>query len=131
LPFLITSYFKLLNIYQYSLPVPHYDGHICDHLWLFFVKTLGSFKSLPKYCIVTVTIVTICDSVLWRLKAVTMNTVIESFKNPSLSGYLMTVCDFVYFYTSLPYSYNLLIYVAAEQIIIKSTFDSGEVTSLH
>jgi hypothetical protein len=31
--------------------------------------------TIPKYRIVTVTIVTICDSLLWRLKAVTMRLV--------------------------------------------------------
>jgi hypothetical protein len=34
----------------------------------------------PKYHIVMVTFVTICDSVLRRLKAVTMRLVLESFK---------------------------------------------------
>jgi hypothetical protein len=55
----------------------------------------------PKYHIVTVTVVAFCDSVLWRLKAVTMRLVLESFKSPSLFGFFVTICDLVYFYTSL------------------------------
>jgi hypothetical protein len=54
---------------------------------------------------VTVTNVTICDS----LKAVTEKTIIESFKSPSLAGVFVTICDLVYFYTSLAYSKDLLI----------------------
>jgi hypothetical protein len=118
------------------------------------------------YRIVTITILTICDSVLWRLKTVTMRLVLEnfkslgiassfftfcdrqlitktvtlrrsemwsfvtnlllaksghnedgykSFKSPSLAGFFVTICDlvYVYFYTS-------------QQIIIRSTFASGE-----
>jgi hypothetical protein len=34
---------------------------------------------------------------------------IESFKSPSLAGVFVTICDFVYFYTSLAYSTDLLI----------------------
>jgi hypothetical protein len=44
-----------------------------------FIKITKLFE--PKYRIVTVTIVTIYDSVLWRLKAVTMRLVLENFKN--------------------------------------------------
>jgi hypothetical protein len=40
----------------------------------------------PKYRIVTVTIIKICDSVLWRLKAVTMGMVLESFKSLVLAS---------------------------------------------
>jgi hypothetical protein len=47
---------------------------------------------------------TICDS----LKAVTMKTVTESFKSPSLAGFFVTICDLVYFYTSLAHSKDLL-----------------------
>jgi hypothetical protein len=43
-------------------------------------------QSRPKYRIVTVTIVTICDSVLWRLKVVTMRLVLESFKSLVLAS---------------------------------------------
>jgi hypothetical protein len=59
-----------------------------------------------------------------------MKTVIESFKSPSLSGFFVTICGFVYFYTSLAYLADLLILVAAEQIIIRSTFAFGDITSL-
>jgi hypothetical protein len=48
-----------------------------------------NFKSpswIPKYHHVTVTIVTICDSVLWRLKAMTMRLVLESFKRLVLAS---------------------------------------------
>jgi hypothetical protein len=58
----------------------HCDGHKCNHLWRFW------------------------DS----LKTVTKKTVIESFKSPSLSVFV-TICDLVYFYTSLAYSTDLLI----------------------
>jgi hypothetical protein len=44
------------------------------------------FMSQPKYRIVTVTIVTICDSVLWRLKEVTMRLVLESIKSLVLAS---------------------------------------------
>jgi hypothetical protein len=60
-----------------------------------------------------------------------MQLVLESFKSLSLAGFFVTICDFVYFYTSLAYSTDLLIWVAAEEIIIRSTFASGEATSLH
>jgi hypothetical protein len=43
----------------------HCDGHKCNHLWRF------------------------CDS----HKAVTMKTVIENFKSPSLAGFFVTICD--------------------------------------
>jgi hypothetical protein len=39
------------------------------------------------------------------LKTVTKKTVIESFKSPSLAGFFVTVCDRVYFYTSLHVAY--------------------------
>jgi hypothetical protein len=58
-----------------------------------------------------------------------MKNVIETFKSHILAGFFVTICDLVYFYTSLAYSTDLLIYVAAEQIIIRSTFTSSEVTS--
>jgi hypothetical protein len=42
------------------------------------------------------------------------------------------ICELVHFDTSLAYSStDLLIWAAAEQIIIRSTFASGELTSLH
>jgi hypothetical protein len=57
----------------------HCDGHKCYHLWRF------------------------CDSI----KAVTMKTVIERFKSPSLAGFFVAICDLIYFYTSLAYSTHL------------------------
>jgi hypothetical protein len=76
------DFFYFLRRSAFILQKPSYcDGHKCDHLWRF------------------------CDS----LKAVTMKTVIESFKSPSIPGFFVTICDFVYFYTSLPYSTDFLI----------------------
>jgi hypothetical protein len=48
---------------------------------------------IPKYRNVTVTIVTICDSVLWRLKAVTMRLILESFKSQVLARSFWDFCD--------------------------------------
>jgi hypothetical protein len=56
---------------------------------------------------------------------------IKSLKSPFLAGFVVTFSDLVYFYTSLAYSTDLLIYVAVEQIIIRNTLASGEVTLLH
>jgi hypothetical protein len=52
-------------------------------IWNYFTFC---FTIIPKYRIVTVTIVTICDSVLWRIKAVTMRLVLESFKSLVLAS---------------------------------------------
>jgi hypothetical protein len=46
---------------------------------------------------------------LWLAKMVTIKTVKESFKHPFLSGFFVTLCGLVYFYTSLAYSTDLLI----------------------
>jgi hypothetical protein len=40
----------------------------------------------PKYHIVTVTIVTLCDSVWWRLKSVTMHLILKCFKSLVLAS---------------------------------------------
>jgi hypothetical protein len=58
------------------------------------------------------------------LKAVTVKMVIKSFKIPSLAVFFVAICELIYFYTSLAYSTDLLIYVAVEQIINRSTFAS-------
>jgi hypothetical protein len=52
----------------------------------------------------------------------------DDYKKLQKSGFFVTICDLVYFYTSLAYSTDSLIYIAAEQIIIRSTFDSAQVT---
>jgi hypothetical protein len=58
----------------------HYYGHKSIHLWRFF------------------------DS----LKSVTKKTVIESFKSPALAVFFVTICDLVYFYTSLAWAMAVL-----------------------
>jgi hypothetical protein len=55
---------------------------------------------------------------------------IKSLKSPFLAGFVVTFSDLFYFYTSLAYSTDLPS-VAVEQIIIRNTFASGEVTLLH
>jgi hypothetical protein len=123
------------NIDWHNPQVPHCDGHNCNHLWLrivtaksghnaaglrkllksgfswlfwnfcdFFSFLRGSAFILqkPSYCEGHK-----CDH-LWRY-TVTMKTVVESFKSPSIPGFFVTICDFVYFYTSLPYSTDFLI----------------------
>jgi hypothetical protein len=57
-----------------------------------------------------------------------MQLVLESFESPVLADFFVTICNLVYFYTSQAYSTDLL---TVEQIIIRSTFTSGEVTLLH
>jgi superoxide dismutase len=61
---------------------------------------------------VTVTNLTKLDHFVTMKKALTLKTVIESFKNPSLTGSFGTICDL-------------------EHMIFRSIFASGEVTSLH
>jgi hypothetical protein len=57
-----------------------------------FVKSIR--KAYPKYRIVTVTIVTICDSVLWWQKTVKIWLVLESFKSLVLaSSFFFAFCD--------------------------------------
>jgi hypothetical protein len=83
-------------------------GFFWDFLWLFFTFWRSAFiLQKPSHC---------CGhkcNHLWRfcdsLKTVTKKTVIESFKNPSLAGFFVTICDLVYFYTSLAYSTDVLI----------------------
>jgi hypothetical protein len=47
----------------------------------------------------------------------------ESLNTP-LADFFVTICDLVYFYTSLAYSKDLLLFVAVEKIIIRSTIDT-------
>jgi hypothetical protein len=59
----------------------------------FYTQSVILHAECPKYRIVTVTIVTICDSVLWRLKTVTMRLVLKSFKNLVLASFFFTFFD--------------------------------------
>jgi hypothetical protein len=104
---------RVIFIIQYESQVPHCDGHNCNHLWLRFVTdksghNAAGFRKLqksgfswlfwdflwrPAFILQNPSHYDShkCDH-LWRfcdsLKAVTMKTVKESFKSPSLSGFL-------------------------------------------
>jgi hypothetical protein len=87
-------------------------GFFWDFLWLFFTFSdfFLLFETVSFYIAKTSTL---WRSHLWRfcdsLKAVTKKMVIESFESPSWAGFFVTICNLVYFYTSLAYWTDLLI----------------------
>jgi hypothetical protein len=96
--FIIKYYFLWLENY-FKLPLLRQNRtNITIIFWSYFLinffirarhKITKSYTQeyiVPKYRIVTVTNVTICGSVLWRLKAVTIRLVLESFKSLVLAS---------------------------------------------
>jgi hypothetical protein len=70
----------------------HCDGHKCDYLWRFG----DSLKVVTMKTVKENFKSPSLSGFLWRLKAVTMRLVLESFKSLILTGFFETFCDFFF-----------------------------------
>jgi hypothetical protein len=77
---------NLPSVYILRLWLQNDSYFVLKSNWSSSTTFFFKLKKFPNYRIVAVTIATICDSILWRLKTVTMRMVLESFKSLVLAS---------------------------------------------